>query len=92
MLEKFSRVSGVHGYSTRNRQHAYVIPKAKTRVYETSFYVLATLWNSLPTSVCLGISGEYISVNTFKCRLRGFSLRVVDLGYGRYQLMLHGGG
>jgi len=71
-VEKFSRVSGVHGYSTRNRLHAFVIPKANnTKVYEVSFHVLATkLWNSLPTSVYLGTCGEYISVNAFKCRLR----------------------
>ena len=71
IVEKCSRVSGVHGYSRRNRQHAFVIPKAKTKVYEACFHVLATnLWNSFPTSIYLGISGEYISVNAFKCRLR----------------------
>jgi len=49
ILEKFSCVSSIHGYSTRNRQHAYVIPKAKTRIYEASFHVLATnLCNSPP--------------------------------------------
>jgi len=58
VLEKFSCVSGVRGYSTRNRQHAYVIPKGKTKVYEASFHVLATnLWNSLPTRVYLRTTG-----------------------------------
>ena len=52
--------------------NAFVIPKGKIKVYEASFHFLVpNLWNSFPTSVYLGPSGEYISVNAFKFRLRG---------------------
>jgi len=69
--DNFILVADIHSYNKRHRSHAFMIPIPKSRALSNSFRVIAPkLWNSLPPDIYLDSNGGFVSVATFRSRLR----------------------